>query len=89
MVSPRPAVRASHLSLGAALTDVLIVYAIAILNDEVGPAVWGKYVPEALASGQLLPRPEPLVLNGLEKTQEGLEKNKQGVSAKKVVIKLI
>jgi len=58
-------------------------------HAEVGQAVWGKFVPEALESGALKPLPEPLVIGkGLENVQKGLDKNKEGVSAKKVVVEL-
>lgn len=51
--------------------------------------VWEGYVSKALEEGKLLAVPEPLVVGkGLEAVQKGLEKNKQGVSAKKVVIEL-
>lgn len=51
--------------------------------------VWESYVPEALQQGKLRCVPEPLVIGkGLESVQKGCDKNKEGVSAKKVVIEL-
>jgi NADPH:quinone reductase-like Zn-dependent oxidoreductase len=51
--------------------------------------VWESYVPEALQQGKLKFVPEPLVIGkGLENVQKGCDKNKEGVSAKKVVIEL-
>lgn len=51
--------------------------------------IWGGYVTKALESGQLKCVPEPLVVGkGLEAVQKGLDTNKAGVSAKKVVIEL-
>jgi NADPH:quinone reductase-like Zn-dependent oxidoreductase len=51
--------------------------------------VWESYVPEALQQGKLKCVPEPLVVGkGLENVQKGCDKNKEGVSAKKVVIEL-
>ena len=51
--------------------------------------VWESYVPEALQQGKLRCVPEPLVIGkGLENVQKGCDKNKEGVSAKKVVIEL-
>lgn len=51
--------------------------------------VWHSYVPEALQQGKLKCVPEPLVIGkGLESLQKGCDKNKEGVSAKKVVIEL-
>lgn len=62
---------------------------IALQHKEVGDAVWRKFIPEALASGQFKAKPDPLVVGkGLEKVQEGLDKQQAGVSAKKVVISL-
>lgn len=55
----------------------------------VGEAVWGKYVPAALADGKLLAKPDPLVLRGgLSRVQEALDTLKAGVSATKVVVEL-
>lgn len=56
---------------------------------EVAKAVWGDYVPAALEAGTLLPRPKELIIgNGLYYIQGGLDLNKKGVSAAKVVITL-
>jgi hypothetical protein len=55
----------------------------------VADAVWNNYIPEALADGTLKVRPEPLVVgHGLEKIQDAYERQKQGVSAAKVVVTL-
>ncbi|KAK4548241.1 hypothetical protein LTR36_010111 [Oleoguttula mirabilis] len=51
--------------------------------------VWEKYITQALEQGKLMCLPEPLVVGkGLEAVQKGLDKNKEGVSARKVVIEL-
>jgi len=56
---------------------------------EVGHAVYQDFLPEALASGKFKPAPDADVIGkGLEHIQEGLDKNKAGVSAKKVVVSL-
>jgi NADPH:quinone reductase-like Zn-dependent oxidoreductase len=56
---------------------------------EVTHPVWADYVFEALKQGKLKAVPEPLVIGkGLENVQKGCDKNKAGVSAKKVVIEL-
>jgi hypothetical protein len=71
--------------------DVLIVSAsnISLKEKAVGEAIWGKYVPAALASGQLVAKPDPLILKGgLSRVQEGLDILKAGVSATKIVIEL-
>ena len=51
--------------------------------------LWRDYFTKALESGQIRPLPEPLIVGkGLESVQKGLDENKKGVSAKKVVIEL-
>ena len=67
------------------------MFALTIFSQyaEVGKAVWGKFVPEALKNGRLLPKPDPAVIgHGLDRIQEGVDKNKAGVTASKVVIDL-
>jgi len=62
---------------------------VATTNQEVGDAVWRKFVPEALADGRLKAAPEALIIKGgLASVQEGLDVLKKGVSAQKVVIEL-
>lgn len=62
---------------------------IATQHKEVGDAVWQKFVPGALQSGDLKCLPEPMVVGkGLESVQKGFDVQKAGVSAKKVVIEL-
>jgi NADPH:quinone reductase-like Zn-dependent oxidoreductase len=56
---------------------------------EIVKAVWGEYVPAALEAGTMVPRPRELVVGrGLYFVQRGLEMQKAGVSAGKVVITL-
>ena len=43
-------------------------------------------MPEALANGSLQCKPDPLTFDGLEKMQDAFDKQKKGVSAKKVVV---
>ncbi|KAI1613069.1 chaperonin 10-like protein [Exophiala viscosa] len=51
--------------------------------------LWKDYVAKALESGQLKCLPEPAVIGkGLECCQTGLDENKRGVSARKVIIEL-
>lgn len=58
-------------------------------EPEAARAIWGEYVPAALEAGTLVPRPRELVLGrGLYFVQNGLDTNKAGVSAAKVVITL-
>ncbi|MCJ1307099.1 hypothetical protein MMC25_000745 [Agyrium rufum] len=69
--------------------DVTIgkLVASTIRQNEVGPAIWGKYIPAALADGSLKCKPEPFVVGqGLEKVQEAVDMMGKGVSAKKLVV---
>lgn len=46
-------------------------------------------MPRALESGQLKAKPEPLILaHGIENVQYGLDRQKAGISAQKIVITL-
>ena len=57
--------------------------------DSLTHPLWADYIKPALISGELKCLPEPLVVGkGLESVQKGLDENKKGVSAKKVVIEL-
>lgn len=65
------------------------VFAVTIKDNEVGPAVWDKFLPKALAAGKFQAKPDAMVIgHGLEHVQEGMAANKKGVSGKKVVITL-
>jgi NADPH:quinone reductase-like Zn-dependent oxidoreductase len=62
---------------------------IAAADSDVGEAVWGKWVPEALESGALRALPGPIVIEGgLEAAQKGLDAQKKGVSFGKIVLAL-
>ncbi|EMC93484.1 hypothetical protein BAUCODRAFT_125342 [Baudoinia panamericana UAMH 10762] len=57
--------------------------------NEMTHKIWEEYVTPALEQGKLKCLPEPLVVGkGLESVQAGFDKNKAGVSARKVVIEL-
>jgi NADPH:quinone reductase-like Zn-dependent oxidoreductase len=76
---------------GGDAVEVVRVSAPSLVSGapEVARAVWGKYVPAALEAGTLVPRPRELVVGrGLYFVQRGLDTNKAGVSAAKVVITL-
>lgn len=62
---------------------------IATQERDVGEPVWGQWVGRALESGQLKPRPDPIVVGkGLESLQEAVERHKKGVSFAKIVVEL-
>ncbi|GAA5867598.1 hypothetical protein JCM5296_006727 [Sporobolomyces johnsonii] len=63
---------------------------VATTHAEVGTHLYGTFVPAALENGSLKCKPEPLIVGkGLESVQHGLDVQKKGVSAKKVVITLV
>lgn len=65
------------------------VFAITILHNEVGPAVYEDFLPKALEKGEFKAKPDPQVIgSGLDKCQAGMDKSQAGVSAGKVVITL-
>ncbi len=71
------------------ITSIVSSVTIASEQPEVGDEIWRKYVPKALSKGQLLAKPEPLVIQGgLHHVQEALDTLKGGVSAAKVVVEL-
>jgi NADPH:quinone reductase-like Zn-dependent oxidoreductase len=58
-------------------------------EPEVAKAIWGHYVPAALKAGVLVPSPKELIVGkGLKDVQKGLDRQKQGVSARKVEVLL-
>lgn len=69
----------------------MIVSASTIITEDrdVAEAVWGKYLPVALANGKLVAKPDPQILKGgLDSVQKGLDTLKAGVSATKIVVEL-
>ena len=63
--------------------------AIHLKTPEIVDAVWQSFLPPALETGTIKALPEPLVVGkGLEAIQKGLDRQKEGVSAQKVVISL-
>lgn len=62
---------------------------VGLVDLGIGDAVWRKYVPEALAKGKYLAKPDPIVLEGgLGRVQDGIDLLRKGVSATKVVIEV-
>jgi NADPH:quinone reductase-like Zn-dependent oxidoreductase len=65
------------------------IQAPTIKNNEVGKVIYEDFLPQALADGKYLAAPEPYIVGkGLESVQAGLDAQKKGVSAKKLVITL-
>lgn len=65
------------------------IWGSSLLGDEVGPALFERYLPAALATGDYRPWPPPLVIgHGLDQLPEALETHRRGGSARKVVVTL-
>lgn len=66
-----------------------LVWGSSLRDDAVGPALWGEVIPRALAVGDLRPMPEPVVVGeGLGDLQAALDRQRAGVSASKLVVRL-
>jgi NADPH:quinone reductase-like Zn-dependent oxidoreductase len=60
-----------------------------LIANEVGPMIFEAFLPAALAEGRFIAAPSPTVLGtGLAHIPEALERQRQGVSATKLVLKL-
>ena len=65
------------------------IFGITLRDNGIGKAVYADYLPQALAAGNFVPSPEPLVQGkGLEHVQAGVDRLMEGVSAAKVVVTL-
>ncbi|KAF2169534.1 hypothetical protein M409DRAFT_64648 [Zasmidium cellare ATCC 36951] len=61
-----------------------------IFTNEVGPKIWREYLPKALKAGTIKPKPDPKIVGEeLRSVQLGLDTQKKGVSAQKVVVSYI
>lgn len=71
----------------SSVLTILTVGSSAIFDNDVGPYIWRDYLPKALDQGQILPKPDALIVGEeLRSVQLGLDTQKKGVSAQKVVI---
>lgn len=69
--------------------DSVFAPSVALADKYIGDVVWASWVPEALQKGTLKALPEAVIVKGgLEAVQEGLDKQKQGVSFGKIVVEL-
>lgn len=71
------------------LTDMQCEVMIPQLYNTRTYTVLHSWLVEALEKGDLLPKPDPLIVGtGLESIQKGIDLSRKGVSAKKLVAKL-
>jgi len=65
------------------------IFGTTLADNEVGSLIYNNYLPQALAAGSFVAAPEPQIIGkGLEQIQPGLELQKKGVSARKLVVSL-
>ena len=65
------------------------IFGSTLMDNEVSRVIYEDFLPQALADGRYVAAPEPVVVGkGLSYVQAGLDAQKQGISAKKVVISL-
>ncbi len=65
------------------------IFGDSLADNEVGPMIWVDFLPAALADGRYRAAPEPLIAgDGLGAVQSGLKLQREGVSARKVVVRL-
>ncbi len=66
-----------------------MIFGSSLMYNKVGPAIYVSFLPQALMDGRYAACPEPYVVGtGLNSVQTGLDIQKKGVSAKKVVVSL-
>ncbi|KAK7900301.1 hypothetical protein LTR67_004047 [Exophiala xenobiotica] len=57
--------------------------------NELGPLIYGEFLPKALAEKTFVPAPDPEVVgHGLENVQKAMDIQSKGISAKKIVVTL-
>ncbi|CAM6129774.1 unnamed protein product [Calypogeia fissa] len=65
------------------------IFGLSLKDNELSKVVYEDFLPQALAEGTFVPAPEPEVVGkGLHAIQDGLDAQRKGVSAKKIVISL-
>jgi len=65
------------------------IFGSTLMDNEVGSAIYVDFLPAALADGRYVAAPPPHVVGtGLEHLQAGLDLQKRGVSASKIVVRL-
>lgn len=66
------------------------IFGSTLINNEVSEVIYVDFLPKALAAGRYAAAPDPHVVgNGLQSIQSGLDVQRKGTSAKKIVVSLI
>ena len=65
------------------------IFGSSLIENDVGDAIYARFLPGALADGRYRTAPDPAVAGaGLESIQTGLDLQRKGVSASKIVVSL-
>lgn len=65
------------------------IWGSSLLNTQVGPMIYEEFLPAALAEGRFVAAPDPYVVgNGLAQIPAALDRQLEGVSARKLVVTL-
>ena len=65
------------------------IFGTTLMDNEVSRIIYGDFLPQAMAQGRYVAAPDPQIVgSGLGDVQAGLDAQRKGVSAKKVVITL-
>jgi NADPH:quinone reductase-like Zn-dependent oxidoreductase len=65
------------------------IFGTTLVDNEVGRMIYAEFLPSALAEGRYVAAPDPLILgHGLYRIPAAMAAQKQGVSAKKLVVTL-
>lgn len=65
------------------------IWGSALMDTDLGPAIYEQFLPDALQTGRFVAAPPPLVVgHGLDAIQPAFERQKKGVSAAKIVVTL-
>lgn len=66
-----------------------MIFGTSLMDNEVSKVIYTDFLPGALADRRYVAAPDPYVVGqGLEQVQTGLDVQRKGVSAKKVVVSL-
>ena len=81
-------VRVAHLMRSSRIKTKAI-FGSTLMDNEVGPAIYADFLPDALAQGRYTAAPPARVIGyGLGQLQHALDVQRQGVSAEKIVVTL-